>query len=449
MNDFFTRFATRRKLAAAAAVIIVVLNAALLLDLRAHGLAWQLFYNTTGEEQPFKQVYGFLQYLGNYTRRQPVVDRKPFEFPINPPALMPNPYGVNTFLELEPEVAKRERQMQMIADAGFGWIRQQFPWQDIEISGRGNFTDTRNDPKGIDAWQKYDTIVDLADKYKVQIIARLGVPPKWSQPEGAKEGFAPPADLQDFVNYAVNVAMRYKGRIRYYQVWNEPNVYPEWGDQAVSPEGYTDLLCRTYKAIKAVDPSINVISATLAQTIELSDANLNDLVFLQRMYKAGAGACFDILGAQGYGLFSGPTDRRMRPTTINFSHVLWLRDLMIANGDAGKPIWIGEMAWNPVPDEQTAPDIQGRLTYGQVTDEQAARYTVDAFRRARAEWPFVGVINVWFFKRPDDSEKNQSWYYFRLVDPDFTPRPVYSAIKDATLCQRWLRDGRLVQCLDR
>jgi hypothetical protein len=109
------------------------------------------------------------------------------------------------------------------------------------------------------------------------------------------------------------------------------------------------------------------------------------------------------------------------------------------------------MAWNPVPDEQTAPDIQDRLRFGQVTDEQAARYTVEAFRRARAEWPFVGVINVWFFKRPDDSEKNQSWYYFRLVDPDFTPRPVYNAIMDATdatSCRRWLLH-HLGECLSR
>jgi hypothetical protein len=172
-----------------------------------------------------------------------------------------------------------------------------------------------------------------------------------------------------------------------------------------------------------------VISATLAQTVELSETNLSDFVFLQRMYNAGAGKCFDILGAQGYGLFSGPTDRRMRLTTVNFSHVLWLRDLMIANGDADKPIWIGEVGWNPVPDETTAPGITDRLKYGQVTEEQAARYAVEAYQRARDEWPFVGVLCYWYFKPADDHNKNQSWYYFRMVDPDFTPHPVYDAIK--------------------
>src|SRR5690606_32766758 len=36
----------------------------------------------------------------------------------------------------------------------------------------------------------------------------------------------------------------------------------------------------------------------------------------------------------------------------------------------------------------------------------------------------------WFFKRPADFEANQSWYYFRMVEPDFTPLPVYDAMKD-------------------
>jgi polysaccharide biosynthesis protein PslG len=405
--------------------VAVGLFFALLLDLRFHGLAWRGLYSITGEEAPAKQLYGVLGYLGNWTRRQPVTATND---PV--PRFDGNPLGVNTFLEQEVEEAKRERQLQMIADAGFGWIRQQFPWQDIEISGRGDFVDRRNDPNGIDAWKKYDNIVRLAEQHQIGIIARLGSPPAWSQPPGAMIGYAPPADVKDFVNYASAVAARYKGRIQYYQIWNEPNIYPEWGDQAANPEAYTELLCQTYAALKSIDPSIKVISATLAQTIELSAANLNDLVYLQRMYDAGAAKCFDILGAQGYGLFSGPSDRRMRPTTINFAHVLWLRDMMIANGDAAKPIWIGEMAWNPVPDEKTAPDIVNRLNYGQVTDDQAARYAVEGYERARQEWPFVGVVCYWFFKQADEHEKNQSFYYFRMVDPDFTARPIYSAIKD-------------------
>ncbi len=406
-------------------LIALILIGGLALDLHAHGLVWRFLYSVTGEETALKQVVGFVEYLGSFTRPQPnPFPATPTAIPFTAASL--NPLGVNTFLEDEVEPAKRERQLQIIRDAGFGWIRQQFRWDDLEISGRGDFSDRRNGT-AVSAWDKYDNIVDLAQKYNVQIIARLNSAPAWSQaPDNAMPGYAPPADLNDFVNYATAVATRYKGRIRFFQVWNEPNIAPEWGMGPINAEAYTDMLCRTYKALKAIDPSIEVISAALAQTNALDSQNLNDFVFLQRMYNAGAGKCFDILGAQGYGLFTGPTDRRMRPTDATFARNVWLRDIMVRNGDAAKPIWIGEMSWNPVPDD---PGITDRGEYGQVTDEQAARYAVQAYQRARAEWPWVGVVSYWFFKRADDSDKSKSYYYFRLVDPDFTPRPVYAAIK--------------------
>lgn len=419
---------TIRRLAAVL-LIGVVLTFLLALDLANHGLAWRTFWSLTGEEAPLGQIQGMVEWVGNITRPQP---RTASDTPVQHIDL--NPYGINTFLEQEVEPEKRERILQMVSDAGFHWIRQQFPWEDIEVHGRGDFEDRRNDlngdgqPDTISAWAKYDQIVDLADQYGVEIHARLDNPPSWTHADPNIGSFAPPDDLQDFVNYASAVAERYKGRIHYYQVWNEPNIYPEWGEQFIDPEAYTDLICRTYDALKAVDPEIVVVSGALAPTVSLSGRDLNDFVFLQRMYDAGAGDCFDILAVQGYGFNSGPTDQRMRPTTVNFARNLYIRDIMIANGDAHKPIWISEAAWNPIDD--ISGDLVLRENYGSVTHEQAARYMPLAYQRAQKEWPWVGVIFYWFFKRPSDSEIGQSWYYFRMVEPDFTPLPIYEAMKN-------------------
>jgi hypothetical protein len=410
------------------ALIIVALTALLGFDLAGHGLAWQVIYNLTGEEAPLAQIRGLIELGGNLLRQPPRLD--PY-VPIDHAGV--NPFGINTFLEQEAEVAKRERTLRLISEAGFAWIRQQFVWEDIEIHGRGDFVDRRNDlngdgtPDAVDAWAKYDNIVALAEHYGLMIQARLDNPPAWAQTVAGD--FAPPADFQDFVNFAAAVAERYRGRIRYYQVWNEPNIYPEWGEQAVNPEAYTELLCRTYDALKAVDPEIVVISAPLSPTVSLTARDLNDLIFLQRMYDAGAGACFDVLAMQGYGFFSGPTDQRMRPTTLTFARNLYLRDLMIANDDASTPIWITEAAWNPIDAPDVPPDVSGRANYGIVTPEQAAAFMPGAYERAQREWPWIGVIDYWFFKRAADYERGQSWYYFRMVEPDFTPLPVYESMR--------------------
>lgn len=419
-----TLFGFRPRTLIALALLIALAAGALALDLAFEGLAYDALWEVTGETAPLEQLLGFGQYLVRWTRAQP--DTQPFA---DIPLADVNPFAVNTFLEQEVELAKRERQAQMIAEAGFGWMRQQFPWEDIEIHAKGDFTDRRNlDVHGaISAWDKYDHIVALAGQYGLRIIARLGGPmPAWSLPEGNDNRYTPPADFQDFVDYAATVAARYRGRIQHYQVWNEPNLYPEWGEQTVNAEAYTDLLCRTYRALKAVDPQIVVITGAIGPTIDLSGRNAYDVLYLQRMYQAGAGACFDVLGVQGYGLWSGPTDRRLRPTTINYQRHLYLRDVMVANGDAHKPIWISEAGWNPVPDDPAIADLE---RYGRVTMEQAAAWAPLAYERASEEWPWIGVIAWWYFKRADDSEMGQSWYYFRLVEPDFTPTPVYEALK--------------------
>jgi hypothetical protein len=417
----------RRSLIGVAAVLL--LSALLMLDLANRGLAWRVFWSLTGEETLAAQIRGMVEWVGTQLRSQPNTA------PLTPMAHTDvNPFGVNTFLQLEVEPAKRERQMQMIAEAGFGWIRQQFPWEDIEIHGRGNFEDRRNiDVVGVvDAWAKYDQIVALAEQYGIHIIARIDNPPAWTHADPNIGAFAPPDDIQDYVNFASAVAERYRGRIQHYQIWNEPNIFPEWGNQPVDPEAYTEMLCRTYNALKAIDPNIVVISAALSPTVALLPENLSEFIFLQRMYDAGAADCFDILSAQAYGFFSGPTDRRLRSVVNNFPRHLYLRDLMVANGDAHKPIWISEAGWNPIDSPEVPPDVTGRENFGVVTREQAADYMVQAYQRMQEEWSWVGVMNLWFFKRPDESERGQSWYYFRMVEPDFTPLPIYDAMRTYT-----------------
>jgi hypothetical protein len=413
----------RRKTVFIILIVMLIIAAGLFL---ARDAIRSALFDVTGEENLLSQLRGAFDYATNLLRPLPNTADGAV---IAEPNI--SPFGINTFLEQEVEPAKRDKQLQMIADAGYKWIRQQFPWADIEISGKGNFEDCRNASGGtcISAWAKYDNIVDLAQQHGLSIIARLEAPPKWAQ--STPGDFAPPARLDDFSDYVSAVATRYKGRITHYQIWNEPNNYPEWGEQPVNPEDFTKLLCTAYRRIKEVDPNAQVLAPALTPTISLDPgpgpgSGLNDFIYLQRMYDAGAGQCFDIMSAQGYGLFSGPTDRRLRPRDVNFSRPMYIRDIMVQNGDARKPIWISEMNWNAVPDNVAD------KRFGQVSLETQARFLPLAYERIQKEWPWVGVASTWFFKRATDAEKNQAMYYFRLVDPDFTPMPVYDAMKAYT-----------------
>lgn len=385
-------------------------------------------WGQTGEEALLAQVKGLSDRAGDLLRPRLKLDMRT---PVAYTAV--NPFGINTFLEQEAEPAKVARAMQMAADAGYHWIRQEFVWEDIEIHGKGDFEDRRHEPYR-PAWEKYDRIVDLAEQQGLEIIVRISNPPEWTRSTGEKPGtFAPPDNVQDFADFVGAVVERYKGRIRFYQLWNEPNIYPEWGNYPINPEAYTALLRAGATAARAADPNVVIIAGALAATINLQPGaaapsnSLGDLIFLQRMYDAGASPWFDIVAIQGYGLWSGPTDRRMQPRVLNISHHLFVRDLMVANGDSAKPIWMAEMNWNAAPADVPAP-------YGRVTLEQQARYLPIAYDRVRSEWPWVGVVNTWYLKRATDEweETRKPEAYFRLLLPDFTPLPVYEAMKAYT-----------------
>jgi len=412
--------------------LVILLALGLLLVLAtflARGTLRQTLADWTGEEDLEWQVKG-LYYLALSFLQPPyaTADFAPMKY------ADVNPFGINVFLEQEVEDAKIRKSLELIRDAGFHWIRQEFPWEDIEKPGKGRYWDAKYNQS---TWDKYDRIVELVREYGLEIVARLDHPPAWTRHDGRARGdFAPPDNYDDYGDFVATVIARYRGKIRYYQVWNEPNIYPEWGEQDVNAADYVRLLKIGYTRAKATDPNVVVISAGLAQTVEPGGRNLNDRLFLQQMYDAGARGYFDILAVQDYGLFSGPGDRRLDENDrINFSRPIQLREIMVKNGDALTPIWAMEMGWNTQPaDFKDTP-------YGRVDDKRQARYTPQAYARAQTEWPWMGALMYWFFKRADDHEKNQSFYYFRMFDPDFAPRPVYDAVKAYTPTARFVDLG--------
>jgi hypothetical protein len=256
-------------------------------------------------------------------------------------------FGVQAFLWWREEVADRD--LGLIRDAGFNWVKQYFSWQDIEGAGKGQLD-----------WTHTDRIVAQTEKYGLKMVVRLS-----ANPDRPFWGGNPPDNTQDFANFAGQVAARYKGRIAAYQVWNEPNLAREWGNKRPDPAGYAKMLKATYGAIKGADPNAVVITAGMAPTTEDDNVAMPDMRFYQGMYDAMGGhsdGYFDMLGVHGTGWAVPPeTDPQAvvdNPKLHNndpsdpgllrvyaFRHVEDVRWLMEANGDKGKRIDILEFGW--------------------------------------------------------------------------------------------------------
>lgn len=322
------------------------------------------------------------------------------------------PFGANTFLGWEVDLAKRERTVQMMKAAHIGWLKEQFLWDQIEHV-RGTFV-----------WDKYDEIVNLAGKYGLKVIARLDYPPPWTQKTANFN--APPDNLPDYAEFVHTFVSHYKGRIAAVQLWNEPNLAAEWGGKPPDAVAYTKLLTLAHAAAKQADPNIVVLSAPLAETLERSNRALVETDFLQRMYDAGAKGNFDVLSANAYGL-AYPPDDPPQENRLNFLRFTFLHDVAAKNGEPNKPIWFNEYGWNASPAE-FPPD---QLIWGRVSRAQQAQYTVDGIKLAKQKYPYVGVVNIWYFRQVGTIPKTDSSYYFDMVDPAFNEEPVYGAVRDA------------------
>ena len=110
------------------------------------------------------------------------------------------------------------------------------------------------------------------------------------------------------------------------EVWNEPNIDREWQVGMISPQAYTNLLCKSYNAIKAANPNTHVISAAPAPTGYFGGCGPNgcdDKPWMEGLYNAGAANCMDYIGAHHNSGATSPSARVGHPANPGDTHHSW------------------------------------------------------------------------------------------------------------------------------
>lgn len=296
------------------------------------------------------------------------------------------------------------RELDRIVAAGFTWVRQPFLWASIEPE------------PGVYTWDAYDALVEaVAAREGLALVAVLDGTPPWARHELAPDHpYAPPASVTAYGEFAGAVAARYADKIAYYQVWDEPNITSHWGGLDPRPAHYVAMLREAYTAIHAADATASVIAAALAPTVERGPHNLSDVLYLRALYDLGGRDFFDAAAGKPYGFDTGPDDRRVDESVLNFSRLILLREEMVRRGDGYKPLWGGNFGWNALPDDWRGPPS----IWGSVSAEEQGRYTRDAYERARREWPWVGglILQHWEPDAPADDPIQGFAVALRIVD---------------------------------
>jgi hypothetical protein len=140
------------------------------------------------------------------------------------------------------------------------WIRANVTWSYVV----GNSAKRRKEPKSIRYnWSGYDALVDDAAAKGIQVQLTLTGPTPAFATGDHKIGPVRP-QAGPYRRFARAAAEHFRDRVTRYVLWNEPN-YDRWiAPRKSGPRIYRALYASGYAAIKAVDPSAQVLMGETA-----------------------------------------------------------------------------------------------------------------------------------------------------------------------------------------
>ncbi len=250
--------------------------------------------------------------------------------------------GVTVELEQYATQAERRAALQTLRDANFRWVRQRVDWALVEPQP-GRFD-----------WAQSDALLrDILAADLVPLVVLDGSPAWARAPRDADNPFAPPQHPQPFANFVAAFAARYRAQIQFYQLWDEPNIAPHWGNRRPDPVAYAQMLSLASPALRAADPDVGgptvIALAALAPTADRGHTALDEPYFLQRLYAAGAAPHFDAVAVQPFGFGTRAGETRLDAAALNLRRTDLVRRTMVAAGDGATPVWAVRYGWSRAP----------------------------------------------------------------------------------------------------
>lgn len=310
-----------------------------------------------------------------------------------PDPVLPSGVGVNIHF-----VTGHEKDLDLIAAAGFKFIRMDFGWASTERK------------KGEYDWSGYDELLNNLEKRGVRALFILD----YSSPlyeetvtsqnpingQQHKTTASPqhPESVAAFARWAGAAAKHYRGRNVLWEIWNEPNIH-FWSPKP-DVEQYTRLALATVKAVREADPQATVIGpATSGFPWD----------FLETFFKSGILQDLDAVSVHPY------RDYKQSPETAvsDYRRLRSLIDQYAPPSKTGKiPMVSGE--W-------------GYATHrGGVSPETQAAFAV----RQQLSNLLNGIpLSIWYDWKNDGPDAEEREHNFGTVSETLQPKPAYDAMR--------------------
>ena len=292
--------------------------------------------------------------------------------------------GLNVHIPNDP------RQINLTKVLGVGWARLDVNWNGIETA-RGQYS-----------WADLDDAVQQLGKAGINMYATIAYSPGWAN--GNQPRTAPPLNGSDYANFVTQVVSRYKGKIEYWGIWNEPNLLAFYTG---SIEDYlAKILVPGADAVHAADSGAKVAGPELSHAGDVRDSTfwykwMNTILSQQ-------GQRLDVIT---HHIYKDPSAwelwRRLDGFVFPYLEGKNLLNTLKACGVADKPLWITEIGWK---------------SNNGAAQQQADYYSSFFDGLASRDW----ISKVFFYELNDVTGFPDQW---GIVDANFVAKPAYPVIQ--------------------
>jgi hypothetical protein len=277
------------------------------------------------------------------------------------------------------------RDLKMIAEAGFKFIRMDLVWSRIEQT------------KGVYDFKEsgYDSLTLACEKLGIRVLYILDYSNKLYESD---RSVRTEAGRKAFADFAEAAAKRYAGRGILWEIWNEANIKQFWSPQP-SVDDYCKLVEATASRIRNADPSGQVVAGATSQI---------PLKWFEDCFKNGLLNWIDVLSVHPY---------RSQPPETVIPDYTKLRVLIARYAPASKqiPVISGEWGYSNLNWDKS-----------RLTEQQQANYLVRMFLiNSYQKIP----VSIWYDWKNDGTDSNEREHQFGTVHHDLNPKAAYLAVK--------------------
>ncbi|HOV14600.1 MAG TPA: hypothetical protein PK771_09975 [Spirochaetota bacterium] len=186
--------------------------------------------------------------------------------------------------------------------------------------------------KGIYIFDRLDDYVSKANSKNIDIIMTLGMSTDWSAKRkwekslyGKEVKPSEPENIDDWRNYVKTLGTRYKGKIKYWEIWNEPD-FPFFYSGSIPM--MVKLTKEANEILKSIDPENKIISPSVSGW----KGWFGGLIWLDLFLKFGGKKYIDIIGFHLY------TGKIYKPENM-VSYINLVKQIRDNNCLSHLPIW--------------------------------------------------------------------------------------------------------------